>query len=172
MKKLVFSSLFFIAIFSTGANAQEIAFNRSNAARGVNPFPEVRTKIVSEVEVNINAVRDFKTNFRNATNVKWTLHENGASVFFTNDGMKMRSTYNQKGRKMYTLKYYDESRMPVELRQRVKSNYYDHNIAVVTEAITNSQTYYLVKMENAKEFLTIKVIDDEMSVYEQITKRK
>ena len=161
MKKSLISSMFFIStiVFGFGAYAQDFAFNSKPVA--VNPYPETGNKIVSEMDVNIHATRDFKRNFENATDVKWVKHENGASVYFKNDGLKMRSSYNSK-----------ETRMPSDLRRLVKSNYYDHNIAIVTEVNRHNQTYYLVKMENEKEYLTLKISDEEMTVFEKTNKIK
>ena len=84
----------------------------------------------------------------------------------------MRSSYNAKGRKEYTLKYYDESKLPTEIRRLVRSTYYDYTIVIATEVVRNEHVSYLVKMENANEFLTVKVDDGELSVFEKTTKVK
>lgn len=170
MKKLLISSMFFISVtgFAFSVSAQDIAFHpgitsKSHSDEGAN-------KIVRETNVNINAARDFKRNYKNAADIKWVQHENGTSVYFTNDGLKMRTSYNSKGTKEYTLTYFEESRMPSDLRQRVRSNYYDHQILIVTEVARNNQVSYLVKMESEKEFLTLKVNDEEMTVFERTKK--
>jgi len=62
--------------------------------------------------------------------------------------------------------------MPSELRQRVRSNYYDYSIVIVTEVLRNNQTYFLVKMENENEYLTLKVNEDEMTVFEKTSKAR
>jgi hypothetical protein len=171
MKKLLFSTALSIILIGSGtlATAQGMALNRYNP-KATNPYPEATNKIVNEADVNINAVRDFRKNFKKATNEKWVQNENGASVYFTIEGAKMRASYNGKGKKEYTLKYYEEDAMPIYLRRQIKSNYYDHEIVIVTEVSRNHQTFYLVKMENKREFLTIKVADDEMTVFEKISR--
>ena len=60
--------------------------------------------------------------------------------------------------------------MSRSLRHRVKSNYYDHTIVIVTEVSRNNEVYYLVKMENPKEYLTLRITDDDISVFEKIDK--
>jgi len=171
MKKLIIGSLMVISmnLLNADANAQGVAFHRMSTT-APNPHPEANTRIVDEMDVNIHAVRDFKKSFRQATDAKWVKNENGASVYFVNDGVKMRTSYNLKGRKEYMLKYYDESRMTPELRKRVRSHYYDHSIVIVTEVTRFNQTYYLVKMENEKEYLTVRVSDGEMSEFEKVNK--
>ena len=47
-------------------------------------------KIVDEIDVNINAVRDFTKNFKNATDVKWVNHENGTSLLERTSLFEMR----------------------------------------------------------------------------------
>ena len=173
MKKLLFISTIFISTItlSSFANAQGTAFN-PRVVTPASPYAESGNTIVNEMEVNINAARDFKKKYKNATDVKWVKNENGASVYFTNDGVKMRASYNAKGKKEYTLSYYDETKMDADLRRLVRSSYYDHNIVIVTEVIRNNQLYYLVKMENEKEYLTLKVTDEEMTVFEKTVKGK
>jgi hypothetical protein len=173
MKKTLFSTMILISTitFSASANAQEYAFNKS-LVTVVNPYAEKESKIVDETEVNINAVRDFSRKFKNAANVKWVKNENGSSVYFVMDGVKMRSSYNTKGKREYILKYYDEVRLPETIRHLVRSSYYDYRIAIVTEVERNGEISYLVKMENDKEFMTIKVDDGELSVFEKTTKVK
>ena len=172
MKKLLISTMLIGAItFSSSTHAQDYVYNQ-NLVTAVNPYPEKERKTVNEMDVNINAVRDFAKNFQNATAVKWVKNENGASVYFVFDGVKMRSSYDAKGRKEYTLKYYDEFKLPAEVRHLVRSTYYDYSIAIATEVVRHGQVSYLVKMENDKEFLTVKVDDGELSVFEKTTKVK
>lgn len=173
MKKSILTSLLLISLstISVVSSAQGIAYN-PRIVTPVNPYPESKKSTINEMDVNINAVRDFRRDFKNATDIKWVQSETGASVYFSIDGIKMRSSYNLRGVKEYSLKYYDETRMPSDLRQRVRSNYYDHNISIVTEVQRNNQTFYLVKMENENEYLTVKVADDEISVFEKTKKMK
>ena len=173
MKKTLFSTMILISTitFSASANAQEYAFNKS-LVTVVNPYAEKESKIVDETEVNINAVRDFSRKFKNGANVKWVKNENGSSVYFVMDGVKMRSSYNTKGKREYILKYYDEVRLPENVRHLVRSTYYDYRIALITEVERNDEVSYLIKMENDKEFMTVKVDDRELSVFEKTTKVK
>jgi hypothetical protein len=173
MKKIIITTMLLVSAVTFGipTRAQDYAFNK-NYVTAANPYPEKNSKIVDENDVNISAVRDFTKNFKNATDVKWVKNENGASVYFSIDGIKMRSSYNAKGKKEYTLKYYDESKLPADIRHLVRSTYYDYRIAIATEVVRNQQTSYLVKMENDKEFMTIKVDDGDLSVFERTIKGK
>lgn len=171
MKKLLFTTLYLVSViaFNVPTFAQEFAYNK-NRISAAHPYPEKESKIVNESDVNVNAVRDFSKNFRKATAVKWVKNDNGASVYFAIDGVKMRTSYNTKGRREYTLKYYNESGLPADIRHLVRSTYYDYRIAIATEVVRNEHVSYLIKMENDKEFMTVKVDDGDLSVFERTTK--
>ena len=60
----------------------------------------------------------------------------------------------------------------LSIRHLVRSTYYDYGITIATEVARNERVSYLVKMENDKEYLTVKVNDGELSVFEKTTKVK
>jgi hypothetical protein len=62
--------------------------------------------------------------------------------------------------------------MPAALRHEIRSSYYDYSIYHVTQVERKETTYYLVKMQNEDEYVTLKVIDGEISVYETLKKAK
>ena len=97
MKKTLFSTMILISAvsFSASVNAQEYAFNKS-LVTAVNPYPEKESKIVDETEVNINAVRDFSKNFKNATSIKWVKNDNVESGLFFKKRIKIMSIKNIK----------------------------------------------------------------------------
>jgi hypothetical protein len=175
MKKIITAAaLSLVVIFSSqSSNAQDLAGGISitpKSSRVVDPGTGVGYRVVDASEVNVRAFRDFNRGFANAQEVSWVQGQNGTSVYFTHRGIKMRSTYDRSGRREYTLKYYTESSMPATLRHLVKSHYYDFSIDQVTEINRNEATYYLVKMQNAQEHLTVKVFDGEIAPFERISK--
>ena len=175
MKKIIFASAFsvFALISSNTIQAQDIAgtaFVYPQKGRVIDPATNHSSKILRETEVNTQAARDFSKKYPNAQDVKWVGSKNVISVYFTLDGFSMRSTYDKKGREEYTLKYYDESKMPASLRHQIKSHYYDYQIDLVTEVKRNSILSYLVKMQDANQFLTVKVLDGEIMEYEKVGK--
>jgi DNA-dependent RNA polymerase auxiliary subunit epsilon len=176
MKKILFSSALSILflITSSESKAQDIAArisSGSSKATGVtDPAKHESYRILSPTEVNVAAARDFNKTYGSAEEVTWVSGNNGTSVYFKFRGIKMRSTYDKKGQREYTLKYYSEAEMPMELRHLVKRSYYDYNIDLVTEVQRNLKTSYLVKMQSSNEFLTLKVVDGEIALYERLEK--
>jgi hypothetical protein len=176
MKKILFSSAFSILVLisSSESKAQDIAASMSSGSskptRVVDPAKHESNRILSPTEVNVAAARDFNKSYGSAEEVTWVSGNNGTSVYFKFRGIKMRSTYDKKGQREYTLKYYSEAEMPMELRHLVKRSYYDYSIELVTEVQRNLKTSYLVKMQSSNEFLTLKVVDGEIALYERLEK--
>lgn len=175
MKKIIFSTALSLAALasSTTSSAQDIAggiYMGARSSRVTDPSSGKSFRILSVSEVNVKAARDFGRHYAKAENIAWVANNNGSSVYFTFKGNKMRSTYNKAGQKEYTLKYYSEQAMDPKLRHLIKSNYYDFTIDMVTEVERNNSTSYLVRMQDAKQFLTVKVVDGEIFPYETIQK--
>lgn len=179
MKKIIsLSALSLVILFSTEqaaaqAEAQDIAggiFISPKSTRVVNPETKQSSRILAASEVNVSAARDFFRSYEHASNVTWVEGKTGISVYFQFNGLEMRSTYDKKGRKEYTLTYFTESTMPSALRHLVKSKYYDHTIDRVTQVERNNTVSHVVAMHNDKEILTVKVIDDAIVPFEKIQK--
>ena len=122
-------------------------------------------------EINIDAMRDFTKKFSGATNVKWVNRGRLTSVYFTDAGVQSRSTYDKNRGWEYTLRYYDESKMPPRIRHLVKRTYYDFSILLVTEVQRPGQLQYFVKMEDKFSFLTVLAIDGEVTEFESYGKK-
>lgn len=174
MKKIIFASLIVItSSLSTTSFAQDLAggiFITSKSTRVSDPSTSAGYRILAMNEVNVQAARDFNKKYSAAKDITWVENKNGASVYFVFNGNKMRNTYDKKGKREYTLKYYDESSMSPALRHQVKREYYDHKIVQVTEIERNRSTYFLVRMENDKEIITVKVANDEIAPFEKVDK--
>ncbi len=172
MKKILLSSSIFLTLFLADIpmNAQDIAagFIYSENKQQVENENTKDHKSLRLNELNITAVRDFNRNYGKASDVKWVQTGHGTSVYFTFGGINMRSSYNSKGRKEYTLKNYGESALTPQLRHLVKSNFYDYAIDHITEVERNNHTYYLVKMSNNKEYVTVHISDGEITIFEKM----
>src|SRR5688572_9435791 len=142
MKRIIVSSALMFAFIISGstAHSQDMAgggFLHQENSKVFDPGTGKGYNIIGINEVNIAAARDFMKKYGKAQDIKWVKGKNGTSVYFIFEGVKMRSTYDNKGKREYTLKYYDESAMPRQVRHLVKSNYYDHSIDNVTEVDRN-----------------------------------
>lgn len=149
-----------VATFATNINNTSSAFPGNTTAGGV----------LGASEVSNNALNDFSRKYKDASNVTWTSTEEVVSVYFTKNDVKMRSTYNNKGKWEYTIAYYNVTQAPKNIVTQINSNYYDKTIVQVTEIKRRTNTVYLVKMEDTTSFLTVRVMDGEIEFFEKINK--
>lgn len=89
--------------------------------------------------------------------------------FFDND-IQTKVYYNKKGNRLAMIRYYTEDKLPNEVRHPIKATYYDFNIFLVIEVTVGNQTAYLVKIEDKTCTKTIRVMNGEMDVIEEIEK--
>lgn len=125
-------------------------------------------KIHSEVKVttvNIKAVRDFIRSYKHIPDPKWFKTEGGYIASFPSKGIFRKIAYDEKGRWLYNLLEYTEAGLAFEIRDMVKSRYYDHDILVVHQYEFEGKTIYLIRMQDRKSnIVTLKVFNGDMEV--------
>ncbi|MGC4036845.1 MAG: hypothetical protein QM764_12880 [Chitinophagaceae bacterium] len=181
MKKILFRCLAgSIPLFALFGNS--IA---QNAGISYASFKEVPTKVyvfdemkaegatlINNIgDVHARALKEFSKSFKSITNASWYQMQDGGFVAkFKLGSTETRVDYDKKGRWLATVRTYTESDLPKEIRHMVKSTYYDYNIFLVQEVTVGDKTAYLVKIEDAGTFKTIRVLDGEMDEYENYNK--
>lgn len=125
----------------------------------INDFKGIRTK----------AEEKFAKTYKNATDITWYhFNDNRLMVRFFDNGVQTKIFYNKKGNQDAMVKYYTEDKLPNEVRHQVKSTYYDYSIFLVIEVTVGNKTAYLVKIEDKACTKTIRVMNGEMDVIEEI----
>ena len=124
-------------------------------------------KIQAEIKVtavNINAVRDFTRVHKHVTDPKWFKTEGGYVASFRSKEIFRKIVYDDNGRWLYNLLEYTEAQMSFEIRNMVKSRYYDDDILVIHEyEFPNNKTVYLLRMQDRQSnIVTLKVCNGEM----------
>ena len=124
--------------------------------------------------VNTKAARDFNRRFKQSTAVTWLEATDGYRAKFENDGVTVWVDYDKKGCWTHTIRIYGEQRLPAEIRHIVKSTYYDHSIKTIHEVeLPNdapNNRCYLIRLENEKTFMDLRLYNGEMEVIRQFTK--
>jgi hypothetical protein len=177
MKKLFFRYILGIIpviAFFNGTYAQNSlltpeAINSTSKEVAYADKTDIRTEPAS---VNMKALKDFNKTFKEVDDANWFKTKEGFIAQFKKDGISTRVDYNRKGRFLAMIRYYDENKLPKDVRHLVRSNYYDYKINLVIEVTYDNITAYLVKIEDEKTTKTIRVIDGEWEVYEDFQKSK
>ncbi|HYF30244.1 MAG TPA: hypothetical protein VD993_03900 [Chitinophagaceae bacterium] len=121
-------------------------------------------------EVPTKAVRSFAREFSNA-DAKWYRTPDGFVVYFVHKNIRTKMFYDRKGNYGCTVRNYDETALPREIRHQVKSNYYDYQIYHVVEVAAQGQTAYIIKMESKTSWMDVKVLNNEMEILHEYFKR-
>jgi hypothetical protein len=149
-------------------------------------FAETDDKIIAEMrleglskaspfylnEIDTRAVRSFVRTYWNVTDANWVTYPGGYVVYFTNNGIVNRAYYTRSGELECSIRQYTEKEMPVDIRQIVKSAYYDYSIVIVHEVSRGGKTSYVVKLEDKTSFKDIRIDDAGMEVVTEFMKSK
>ena len=130
-----------------------------------------RTGEMTVSELTSKTVRNFWRLFGDSKNENWFHLENGYLAEFAENGKHYRAFFDRKGDWIYTVKQYSEKELPKDVRAEVRSTYYDYAIGHVTEVNQAQLVVYLVHIEDAQEWKTIRVAaDGEMEAVEEFVK--
>jgi hypothetical protein len=172
MKKLLLTSIIYLSVTSattlsaqsnsTTANDKLIAFKST-------PKPESSGIINSTKTTDINdrTMANFKKYFSEVTDDVWIKTPNGYVVRFTSNGIPNTAFLSNHGNCQSCVRYYTEKELTGDIRQQVKSTYFDFAITSVREVTYNSQTAYLVTIEDKTSWKVIRIVDGEMDVWEE-----
>jgi hypothetical protein len=182
MKKIISLPVIFsfccFAALTNRADAQTMNKNpdivNSKSLSAAMKLTEISDNEIAEItyvnEVNQKAARDFKKTFRDVNNEKWYSIKNGFLAEFSLHATKNRVVYDKKGNWKFTVSYYEEKNLPVEIRAIVKPVYYDYSISRVEEVHANDKTIYIVHVQNDSRLKTLRVCEGEMDLIEDFPK--
>jgi hypothetical protein len=125
---------------------------------------------VTESQVNVKAVRHFRTLYPEASNLQWNMIGNQYQVSYHAEDITVKNVYGRNGSLVYSLKNYKEKFLPEQINQLVKSVYYDYDVVLVQELNIALKNIFIVKLENSKSMKTIRISDDQMDILEEYTK--
>jgi len=107
-------------------------------------------------------IRTFNTSFPKAEHVQWYELPKAWVVNFVADGIRSRVVYLKDGKATEFTRYYFEQNLPFLIRSRIKDAYPDKKIfgvvevSIMTEASNASRVEYFVKLEDEKNWMTVK----------------
>jgi hypothetical protein len=132
-------------------------------------------------ELNIKAVRNFTSRFKNVSDVKWGKLDKGFFVVsFAMNGIRTRVLYDKTGTIQKIIRDYEEDKLHPDIRHRIKTMFYDFNIYHVTEVnwydyrkFAYVSAYIAILQDNntSDDKISWKIvkIEDEMEVIREYT---
>ena len=97
----------------------------------------------------------FKHTFPDAREVKWVEQTDKFTVNFKQGDILTKVEYDKDGNFLNSLRYYSEKNLPVNILCRLQKKYADKTIFGVTEVTNESFVEYYIKLEDAKNWLTV-----------------
>jgi hypothetical protein len=166
MKK-IFSTLAILVTIASAKNAnaqheKAMAFNSPDIQKTVLLSTESSPK-VDAADVNPKALKDFNKSFKNIKPEQWYKVIDGFIADFKENEIETKVAYDQKGKWHCTVRTFGENQLPSDVRDLVKSRYYDYKILVVYE-IRHDNTVYILKIEDATTLKTLRVVDGELEI--------
>jgi hypothetical protein len=114
------------------------------------------------------ALKDFKGRFNKGRDEQWYPTKTGFEVAFKQDGYTNRAYYNRKGKWQCAFTFYNEDRLPRDIRDIVKRSYYDFAIIVVEVIEIPDHKAYFVHLEDKTTHIIVRVSEEgEMDVYSE-----
>lgn len=117
-------------------------------------------------DIRLKAVRDFMKFYNDIDDVEWYTVPDGFIARFQQNGIETKVTYDIAGRRSNILRTYDALSMKAEIRDIVKSQYYDYDILVAYEVEHNNGLIYIVKIWDKTKLKVIQIVNDEVKVLE------
>jgi len=148
------------SIFMAACLFMVILVSNNNAmAHGGDPTP------------NVKAVTHFKKTFPGVINVSWHYLSNGYLARYVLDGVDNRVYYDKEGNWDGSWLYYNETKIPGEIQQPLKSAYPAYRIAGLEKIEASSQLpIYIAHLEDAVSIKVVYICDGQVSVKDEYLK--
>lgn len=123
--------------------------------------------------VTEKVLKAFHETFADAENISWYETNNQYSVRFSQSGVRYIVYYNNNGKIVASMRFYDPSLLPVNILSGLKTHYPSKSLFGVTEITTGGNVAYFIKAEDSKYLYTIKADGyGNSEIHETLRKQK
>jgi hypothetical protein len=140
-----------------------------DTSKVVNLTPVVVTGAASS-SFSAKALTAFTKAYPNAMDVKWYKVEENFLVTFTLDDHQNRAVYDKKGSQVYALMYGTEKDLAKSLRKLIYVDYEDYDITAAVHITQGDDNMWVVTLHSKKDFLTLAVEGDQITLRETVKK--
>ncbi len=117
----------------------------------------VTTAYAYRAEVNEKVLKSFRETFNLAEEVKWEEYNTYYTVSFVHGGIQSRVNYDKEGSMLSSIRYYAPQMLPLNIFNRLKKDYQNKSLYGVTEVTSGTDVTYFIKLEDEKNWITIRV---------------
>ena len=124
-------------------------------------------------DISIKAVRHLLLNFDNVTNEEWIEAPDRSVVTFNVNDIQYRVDYDKLGNWIQTIRTYDATKLPPNVRDAVRSTYYDYRIFQVQEVeVPLHPVNYFIHLENKTNLINLRIYNEEIEELQKFDKSK
>lgn len=146
MKKIFFAAL--IAVAFTGS-----AFAAGSSA------------------INYNVATNFKTTFKGATDVQWTVKSDFVKATFVIDNQRVEAFYKPEGEMIGTATAVTIDQLPLSAKRSFAKKYSGYNVTEAIHFEGAEENAYYISAENGQEKVIIKVGENnQVSVFSKTSR--
>jgi hypothetical protein len=113
------------------------------------------------------AIKSFRSAFKSATEVSWSVTENLYKANFSLNGQYVSAFYNAEGQMIALTKNLSSLELPIALQAKLKKNYDGYWISDLIEVAGEEGTSYYITLENADTKLILKSSGLDWSSYKK-----
>ena len=114
--------------------------------------------------ISEKVTKSFNRMFKDASESSWYIVNKQIIVNFILNDQRNKAVFEKNGLLVYHLVYGTEQQMPAEVRNVVKSKYFDHKINSTINVNTEGRSVWIVNISDPKEIIVLKVEDGNMEV--------
>jgi hypothetical protein len=123
------------------------------------------------ITISDKLLQEFKHTFPNATDVRWIESTDKYTVDFKQSGIVTKIDYDKEGNFVSSYRYYSENNLPVGILCKIQKRYPEKKVFGVTEVTMDNTIEYYIKLEDDKNWITVKSNSDGgMQVVEKFKK--
>jgi len=170
----VFTGALLMLAVSSSAHSQ-FSFIKLETQKGLvlDEISDFKAPDVDPKNVAPKALKSLSKNFKNVTEERWFETANSFVAKFKINDVDYRADYDKKGHWLFTIRTYDETRLPENLRDMVKSTYYDYAITLVQEIEMPANVLtYIVHLDGKSQIIKLRISDGEMDEWQKFEKSK
>jgi hypothetical protein len=124
-----------------------------------------------ESKISYFVLNSFKNDFKDVTDVTWTLKTGLAEATFIYNNRKMDVFYNPNGTLFAVSKSVELDELPVNAKRQFAKRYEGYTVKEAIQYDGSEEKNYYISAENEKESVIIKIDKDEqLSVFKKVKK--
>lgn len=174
MKKLAGAGTFLLLIslvLPSHAMAQQLSVPTEKDITAAE-IPDTSSTIRYANDVSGRVLRSFRRSFGDKPGVTWSRTVENLFLASYKENNKTNCVYfSNNGAIDYTLSHYGEDQLSKEMRQLVKSNFYDYDIINVSEVHKNDSYWFFITVMNKASVKLIKVTEWDWEVIKELVRK-